>query len=374
MHARGRHVLLSIGAAIASLVLLEGIASVALFAIDAGRKFEAPLAARQHTIHDPLLGWVNRPGIARPGLYGPGRDVTIDQRGFRGRHEIAPAAPSGGLRLVASGDSFTFGYGVGDGDTWGAKLEHLAPGLEVVNMGQGGYGADQAYLWYERDGRSFEHQVHVFALIWADIDRMRRASFFGYPKPTLELRNGELTVAGTPVPERAFWVPWLTQNAHLLRELRVAEALARILGGGDEERDAPRIGQREAATLLLRALGRMRDGDLAHGSQLVLVWLPTREEYAPFGYDPMREAILAAALRGGIPVVDLVPDLRAVPPNEIDALFLRDDEVAYPGAAGHYSVAGNAWIASRLLERLRALPALEPTWRRLAPAGPGSPG
>ena len=31
-------------------------------------------------------------------------------------------------------------------------------------MGQGGYGIDQAYLWYKRDGTKLDHDVQILRL------------------------------------------------------------------------------------------------------------------------------------------------------------------------------------------------------------------
>jgi len=66
--------------------------------------------------------------------------VTTDRWGFR-NGEVSPAKPEGVYRIVAFGDSTTFGYGVGDDETWCAQLEKMlnaAPGAarpryEVVN-------------------------------------------------------------------------------------------------------------------------------------------------------------------------------------------------------------------------------------------------
>lgn len=52
--------------------------------------------------------------------------------------------PPGRYASSARGGSFTLGYGVGDADTWCALLQTIDPRLETVNMGQAGYGLDQA--------------------------------------------------------------------------------------------------------------------------------------------------------------------------------------------------------------------------------------
>ena len=117
---------------------------------------------------------------------------------YEGRRETEEKVPPGKTRIVCSGDSFTLGYGVADTEAYPQQLESLDARLDVVNMGQGGYGVDQAYLWYERDA-TFEHDIQVFAFITADLRRMRSSQFFGYAKPLLKLEDGVLVPSNTPL-------------------------------------------------------------------------------------------------------------------------------------------------------------------------------
>ena len=176
-------VLVNLGVLVLLLVLVEGGASLLLFLRDAGRT--QALAERLHTVHDPELGWVNEPGVHQPDMYGPGVGLTINAQGFRSTEPTPTRTAGGAIRLVCSGDSFTLGYGVADDATWCHQLAEIDPRLETVNMGQGGYGFDQAWLWYRRDGAPLEHRIHVFAFITDDFRRMERDRFLGYAKPLL---------------------------------------------------------------------------------------------------------------------------------------------------------------------------------------------
>jgi hypothetical protein len=74
--------------------------------------------------HDAELGWVPRAGAT-------GADnawhtqVSIDERGLR-KH--APVAPAGAPSILVTGDSFAFGEGVDDDQTWPARLGPRASG------------------------------------------------------------------------------------------------------------------------------------------------------------------------------------------------------------------------------------------------------
>jgi hypothetical protein len=149
------------------------------------------LAERLHTEYDSLLGWVNKPNISIDNMYGPNMHLKINGQRFRNNNDFTIRVPKGKIRVICSGDSFTLGYGVDNSQTWCKLLELIDPRIESINMGQGGYGIGQAYLWYKRDGAILDHNIHVFALISADFTRMMQKSFMGVPKPLLRSRNGK---------------------------------------------------------------------------------------------------------------------------------------------------------------------------------------
>jgi len=99
--------------------------------------------------------------VARPDrrwLYGlrPGADVRIqapvdvryriNDGGFRDRNHPL-RKPQGVFRIVALGDSVTFGYGVEEEESYSKQLEAIfarrsaPPRVEVLNFGVGGYNA-----------------------------------------------------------------------------------------------------------------------------------------------------------------------------------------------------------------------------------------
>src|SRR6185436_3250173 len=102
-------------------------------------------------IYDPELGWRHRANAR-----------TADQlhrtnaAGLRADREYSPGLRPGLFRVSMFGDSFILGSDVDQPDAPGAQLERLLKqrGLdaEVLNFGVGGFGFDQAYLHYRRDG------------------------------------------------------------------------------------------------------------------------------------------------------------------------------------------------------------------------------
>ncbi len=354
--------------ALLSLCALEGLSSLFLFAWDVAVNAERVLPERSHTLHDDELGWVNAKSVAAPDLYGPGRHFHTDRFGRRASSANATLLERDARVIVCAGDSFTLGYGVSDENTFPAQLErHLIDAGQVksrtVNFGQGGYGIDQAYLWYLRDGQDLPPHDLVFAFIGDDFERLRSASFLGYAKPLLVL-DGEpgadragLRPSGVPVSKGSLRWPWWTQNAKLFDRLRSFSLLRRAankLGAAP-----PKPAQMDAA-LAAEVAARVFT-DLAHrqrarGGRCVLVWLPNLVENDPARLVRPASWMRAAIERGvsaGAEFVDLSPPFEALDPAQRAELFLARDVVKFPGAAGHYSEAGNRFVAERLASRWR---------------------
>lgn len=91
---------------------------------------------------DPDLGW------------GPfGDEEALDWAGARSGSTPLPRERAPGVRrVVAVGDSYTFGTDVEAEEAWPALVARARADLEVANLGVGGYGLDQAVLRLRRDG------------------------------------------------------------------------------------------------------------------------------------------------------------------------------------------------------------------------------
>lgn len=351
--------------AIVVFVAVEGLSSALLFGRELGRlRGRGELAERQHTKHDPLLGWVAEPKTYLPNAYGEGVYVRINGQGFRDNDDVPAKAPAGRTRIICSGDSYTFGYGVNNEQAWCPLLETGDPRLITINMGQGGYGVDQAYLWYERDAAAFEHKLHLFAFITLDFHRMQSSRFMWYPKPTLAVENGALVVRDVPVPQRSLVAPAASRFEPALRQLKTTHLMERILvrlGLG------PTIGREQIDertwTVAAAVFERLREINRARGSTLVLVYLPTQKDFADPMADFWRAHVRDLGARAGIAVVDLIDDFRKLPPADIPAMFIQSSALDYTGAVGHMTVSGNQWVARTLHDRLAALPGVLPPAR-----------
>jgi len=158
------------------------------------------------------LGSLPRPNMnGRTTFGGHERIVHIvtNSLGLRGP-EIGPK-PAGVRRVLALGDSFTFGHAVEAAEAWPAVLEGLlnargGPRYEVVNAGVGGYGTGQELLLYEELESRVEPDLVVvgFAVVNDVLDNLCiYAERFKADSPCFHLEGSRLTVAPPRPPAEA---------------------------------------------------------------------------------------------------------------------------------------------------------------------------
>jgi hypothetical protein len=189
---------LSLFVTVLLVLALEGGAS--LWTKWAGTGALPPVSEIHHCEYDPDLGWRHIANKHVPDLYGPGVGLHTNGQHLRGTRDHALADSDDVYRILCLGDSFTMGYGVRDDDTYPAMIAQQHAGIETINMGLGGYGLDQDYLWYERDGRKFAVDVLLFAFIIGDFFRMNAdGNVANIPKPVLRLVDGDPVAVNVPV-------------------------------------------------------------------------------------------------------------------------------------------------------------------------------
>lgn len=324
-----------------------------LFANDLFKAGPARGAQQLHTTYDADLGWVSKKSFAAADVYAPGVGLHTNGRGMRGTSEVADTLAVSKRRYVCSGDSFTFGQGVRDDETWCTLLG--SGDVETVNMGQIGYGIDQAYLWYMRDARNLQHTVHLFAFVTDDFGRMSADRFLGYAKPKLISRGDSLVVEGVPTP-RDIGVRPASRLKRVVQSLRASQLLGRLTAGAASQTDTPgaKMSADELRAILARVIGSLKRVNAAKGSTLVLVYLPIERDFINDASRHWRTQTRAIADSLGVPLLDLVRDLREVPPEDVPKLYIQQSGAVFEGM-GHYTVLGHKWVAQRLGAALDSL-------------------
>jgi hypothetical protein len=366
-----QNLLLSLCAVLFCAALVEGL----FRALDRGDGGPAPEATGPTAEHyrfngyHPLLGYDGLPGVR--GRF-HGQTVTHNSKGNRGP-EAAFEKPPGTRRVVVVGDSQAWGYGVGDDDTIPAQLTRAlnagggAP-YEVLNLGVGGYGTDQAFLKYLAQGLRYSPDAVVLTTFKNDPVENANSVYWGVGKPRFYLEGGRLCLGNVPPPRAPGWpnnrlvadrepslrVPGtsfdLARTAtarFFLRREWLPSLLARDDSGLAVVREhVDCIGNRDAyegdgMEILTRLVAELKKITAGRGARLVLLLVPRSREVedpsVPAYYDPALERFRAQD-------VDYV-DLRR-------RLGRRGDEAAFLPNDPHLSVAGSRVAAAALRDCL----------------------
>ena|SRR5271157_1208642 len=108
--------------------------------------------------------------------------------------------------------------------------------------------------------------------------------------------------------------------------------------------------------VLLYMLDELLATNRAKNSVLVLAYLPTRVESGGDLGSPWGKVLAEYARQRGILYFDLADDFHRLSPQQLDQFFIAKGAIDFPGGVGHYTEAGNAFIADLIYRRLRANP------------------
>ncbi|NMC35719.1 hypothetical protein GYA49_01600 [Candidatus Beckwithbacteria bacterium] len=322
--------------------LVEGLASTVLFIKDS-----LPISEASHTQPDQLLGWVSKANVDLPNKYGPGVFFQTNSQGFRNSQDFSQKIPDGKTRIICLGDSFTMGYGVDNDQTWCAELQNQNQNYQTVNMGQGGYGVDQAYLWYQRDGVKLDSNIVVLAVIGDDFNRMWEKSLYGYSKPILDLKGNELKVANYPLSlEKSSSAIRIAQAGSKLRIIallqKVAEKLPFINTLLAKPTQVSQYSQQKQQAIVKAMLADLNKLTQEKNTKLLILYLPTKDDMVSLNAWRVLLPQISNELK--IPYLDLTPEFQALHSSEIESMF-----------AGHYNVKGNAFVADKVNTKLQEM-------------------
>lgn len=337
----GRAVLVALVVAVLSAALLEGAARLAGL---------APPLEQQYgdNVADPHLPFKKRPGSVVRARAGSGEfeaEYRHNSLGFRDVQHDA-AKPPGVFRVVAVGDSFTYGVGAAFEDTYLAQLERRlnprgAPRrVEIVKLGLPRYFPALEARVLERYGVRFEPDLVLVAVLPNDVLDTALGTDAVYVDDAGRLRTRDGARLGA-------LATWLAERSHAVRAF-LGGAVARVRARASPLRpdDVYRAdGAHEADWRRLEAdLGAMREQAARHGARFVLVGIPQRGPWGPRHEYPERR-LAAWAGRHDAVFVGTIAALRAAGPAE--RLYWTRDGHCTP--AGYAAVAGA--IATVLIER-----------------------
>jgi hypothetical protein len=322
-------------------------------------------------LYDPDLGWNNRPRTCTPdGRY------CANSFGLRADREYVAEMRPALFRVSMFGDSFVAGFDADFPDSLAVQVEKTLKerGLdaEVLNFGVGGFGFDQAYLYYNRDGSRFDTNVIVQGLqmenVGRDVTLWRIVAFPGtgipFSKPRYILRNGQLELINRPTvpPEEvpnvlanfhrwplAKYEPSYTEKYqhHWYTPSRLISTLVDLWSSREEAPHDLFAVNGEAMNITVPLLERYRDEVTRTGKPFVLIYFPRAD---------VIDAILAGKPDPWQPHLDRLKGFTIVDPTPRLVAHAK-----VHGSAslfnGHYSPIGYRLVAEALAEALAPLAA-----------------
>lgn len=275
---------------------------------------------------DPTLGWTLLPDYRGAHME---HDATIptttNGQGFRGPAWDAARAGAK-LRVLALGDSCTFGRGVTDEQTWPAQLERRlrARGLDVAvwNAGVPGYDTVQEAALLERLWETVRPQVVL--VMWLPNDVLERSVD---QIPRTQVMDGQL------VEDVQKYLEWRGRIDHtgLHRSALYRFVNTRLKLLGSRRSDWKVELTPESLEYSLAPLARIMDRCRAQGARAGLITLPRQEEVEDPATSIAHHALVAERARAlGFEVLDLAAAWRAG--GKLDGRYLADDTVHLTGA------------------------------------------
>lgn len=274
--------------------------------------------------------------------------------------------PEGRLRIVALGDSHTFGLDVGDGATYPAKLQALlnkAAGekrFEVVNAGVPGYSSRQGLIYLAREIERLSPDLIVFQ--FGSNDASKEANFLSRPGQYLPDRV-LFPDLRAPIPQeirtRIFWIDRWILNAPLVRLVRSKR------DAPPREAAEPRATPEEYRANLEAAAAWAKE----HRVPIVFVQIDLEPAYA--------SALSRAARDAGAPTVDADRLFESRREEVLGSPLFKDDLTALernigsffrrPGSpylftidGRHPNRVGHELIAQAVYARIVSLPGFSP--------------
>lgn len=314
------------------------------------------------------LGWSLSPGwTGQHRHYDYQATYNVGPDGFRLQSESLSTGADV-PRIAVLGDSYTFGLGVEDDETFTAILNSRGEG-QYLNYGVPGTSTDQHLLLLDAllSGRPPDRVLLVIYLPNDILDNTLE-----YPlqadqaKPRYLLENGELELSNVPVPRLAkparlrsttmgsLVLEGIQTGNGLLSGTQLGRMVETIIGSRPYEmaelRPALERNLEPALNLFSALLGRMEVISSRRRIPLTIALLPGRDAMVnPQGIsyhyqEYLRQEILAMAETESIAAIDLMTELAALEGSDLEELFFPHD--------GHLTPTGHRFVAETIARQL----------------------
>lgn len=277
--------------------------------------------------------------------------MTINASGQRD-DPLTPARRPGAKRVLALGDSWTFGIGVVASATWPERLEALLGGrdeVEVVNCGVSGYETYNEAVVYERDLGAIEHDLLLVGFF--PVNDVNEKTHYETYRRLHDIHPALLDL-------------WLFPKRHLMishvyanwrKDLRRRQRQAKLAASAGQPEDAPtdwtalydeRNRGWQGCKAALHDLGRVSH---ARGVRAAVVLFPDvvdLRRYLEHDHPRIAPLLAAAAADAGLELIDVADAFRPY--------VGREAEISGAFGSTHLASDGYAVLARAIHEALLA--------------------
>lgn len=189
-------------------------------------------------------------------------------------------------RILALGDSFTYGIGVDDNQTWTQKLEQLLnqPDVAVINAGNEGTGTDYALRFLELNALRYKPDQVILAFHFSDFENNLNSPIYtidelgDFTLKTIRVNRWKQFLALNPIYN------WLTTHVHLVALFKFAildwtHPPVNQAFGGVSFPDLYRPLPPQMITNTRAYLQRMKEVAKAHKVPLKVFYTPSMEDF-----------------------------------------------------------------------------------------------
>lgn len=296
--------------ALANAALVVAGAAVPCLAAELALRLAAPPADTPGLFRKlgSAAEWSGRPHAR--GLHA-GVPVAFNSLGFRDA-ERAPRPAPGTVRILALGDSVTFGMGVAQDEAYPRQTEILlgralgAP-VEVLNMGMPGYNTLHQLAQLRELGLALEPAIVVVGYLYNDIEpssAQRGQGLDAGERPLARRWKSALNRATLWLKQNSLFFAWLTPRLGIALRPLGLKGFGQVGEVKDKYVDSNPRWQRVRAALL-----EMRRLTAERGAELVVMIIPAMTRFTDAVY-PIKEyhrAVARFCAENGIRYLDLLP-------------------------------------------------------------------
>ncbi len=294
-------------------------------------------------VHDEYAGWKNAPNVNTLDPYG--NRIRTNSQGMRNDENFAEDK-AGSKRLLIIGDSYSFGHGVSNEETYAHVLNNrYMPDWQVMNLAVSATGTDQQYLMYAHYGERFSPDIVLLGFYLRDFNR-NTFSFRDYAKPLyIPNEDGSLSLTHSPVLSPQALIAQYRNGQRQIGGWHYSYAWAafgkHISTAVKRNRSPGSLPRRTLSGIMQLLVQRAR----SNGTTPVWVNFPVRQitDNSDNKYDEVAEFAMSEASRLGMPALDLQPVLLDYLQQHPHAKLWRPRDIG-----GHLSALGNKVAAQAI--------------------------